>query len=50
MRTLVERGVLAEGEQLRSDKVGKPRTPVRLRPEIAHAAGALVDPSRPTGA
>lgn len=48
LRTLIERGLLAEGEQLRSEKVGKPRTPVRLRPEAAHAAGVLVDPERLT--
>jgi predicted NBD/HSP70 family sugar kinase len=48
LRGLIERGLLAEGDQLRSDKVGKPRTPVRLRPEAAHAAGVLVDPERMT--
>jgi len=44
LRVLLERGLLAEGEQQRTERLGKPRTPVRLRPEAAHAAGILVDP------
>lgn len=44
LRVLLERGLLAEGEQERAERLGKPRTPVRLRPEAAHAAGVLVDP------
>lgn len=44
LRNLLERGMLAEGEQERLERVGKPRTPVRLRAEAAHAAGVLVDP------
>lgn len=44
LRVLLERGLLAEGESLRSERVGKPRTPVRLRAEAAHAVGVLVDP------
>lgn len=48
LRSLLDRGMLAEGEQLRSEKVGKPATPVSLRPQAAHAAGVLVDPERLT--
>jgi predicted NBD/HSP70 family sugar kinase len=44
LRVLLERGLLAEGEQERAERLGKPRTPVRLRAEAAHAVGALVDP------
>ncbi|HEY1177417.1 MAG TPA: ROK family transcriptional regulator [Phytomonospora sp.] len=44
LRVLLERGLLAEGAQERAVRLGKPRTPVRLRPEAAHAAGVLVDP------
>ncbi|THV29663.1 ROK family transcriptional regulator [Glycomyces paridis] len=44
LRVLLERGLLAEGAQERAERLGKPRTPVRLRPEAAHAAGVLVDP------
>lgn len=44
LRNLLERGLLSEGEQERLERVGKPRTPVRLRAEAAHAAGVLVDP------
>jgi len=44
LRVLLERGLLAEGEQERTERLGKPRTPVRLRAEAAHAAGVLVDP------
>jgi len=44
LRVLLERQLLAEGEQTRSERLGKPRTPVRLRPEAAHAVGILVDP------
>ncbi|MCU1528516.1 MAG: hypothetical protein JWP75_2279 [Frondihabitans sp.] len=44
LRVLLERGLLAEGAQERTNKLGKPRTPVRLRAEAAHAIGVLVDP------
>ncbi len=44
LRVLLERGLLAEGAQERTERLGKPRTPVRLRAEAAHAAGVLVDP------
>lgn len=44
LRVLLERGLLAEGAQERAERLGKPRTPVRLRAEAAHAAGVLVDP------
>lgn len=44
LRLLLERGLVAEGTQERTERLGKPRTPVRLRPEAAHAAGVLVDP------
>ena len=44
LRVLLERGLLAEGAAERTERLGKPRTPVRLRAEAAHAAGVLVDP------
>ncbi|MFE6969967.1 ROK family protein [Isoptericola sp. NPDC057653] len=44
LRGLLERGLLAEGAAERTERLGKPRTPVRLRAEAAHAAGVLVDP------
>lgn len=44
LRVLLERGLLAEGAQERTERLGKPRTPVRLRAEAAHAVGVLVDP------
>lgn len=44
LRALLERGLLAEEAQERAERLGKPRTPVRLRAEAAHAAGVLVDP------
>ena len=44
LRLLLERGLLTEGTQERAERLGKPRTPVRIRPEAAHAAGVLVDP------
>jgi predicted NBD/HSP70 family sugar kinase len=44
LRVLLERGLLAEGQQERTERLGKPRTPVRLRAEAAHAIGVLVDP------
>ncbi len=45
LRLLLDRGLVVEGEQVRTEQVGKPRTTVRLRPEAAHAAGVLVDPT-----
>jgi predicted NBD/HSP70 family sugar kinase len=45
LRVLLERGLLAEGAQERTERLGKPRTPVRLRAEAAHAIGVLVDPA-----
>ncbi|WP_188897657.1 ROK family transcriptional regulator [Microlunatus endophyticus] len=44
LRTLLDRGLVAEAEQERAERLGKPRTPVRLRAEAAYAAGVLVDP------
>ena len=44
LRVLLERGLLAEGEQERTERLGKPRTPVRLRADAAHAIGVLLDP------
>lgn len=44
LRVLLERGLLAEGAQERTERLGKPRIPVRLRAEAAYAAGVLVDP------
>jgi len=44
LRVLLERGLLVEGAQERTERLGKPRTPVRLRAEAAHAVGILVDP------
>lgn len=44
LRVLLERGLLAEGATERAERMGKPRTPVRLRAEAAHAVGVLVDP------
>lgn len=44
LRTLLDRGLLAEGETERSARLGKPRTPVHLRAEAGHAVGVLVDP------
>lgn len=45
LRVLLERGLLAEGAQERAGRLGKPRTPVRLRAEAAHAVGVLLDPN-----
>ncbi|MHA7984412.1 ROK family transcriptional regulator [Rathayibacter sp. CAU 1779] len=45
LRVLLDRGLVVEGEQVRTEQVGKPRTTVRLRAEAAHAAGVLVDPT-----
>lgn len=44
LRILLERGLLVENASERAERLGKPRTPVRLRAEAAHAVGALVDP------
>nr|WP_208382458.1 ROK family protein [Microbacterium ulmi] len=44
LRLLLERGLLAEGASERTERLGKPRTPVRLRPEAGHAVGVVVDP------
>ncbi|NNC13698.1 ROK family protein [Planctomonas sp. JC2975] len=45
LRVLLDRGLVVEGEQVRTEQVGKPRTTVRLRAEAAHAAGVLADPT-----
>lgn len=44
LRVLLERGLLVEGAAERAERLGKPRTPVRLRAAAGHAAGVLVDP------
>jgi len=45
LRLLIERGLVVEGEQVRTEQVGKPRTTIKLRAEAAHAVGVLVDPT-----
>jgi predicted NBD/HSP70 family sugar kinase len=45
LRVLLDRGLVVEGDQVRTEQVGKPRTTVRLRAEAAHAVGVLVDPT-----
>ncbi|MEV6171765.1 ROK family protein [Streptomyces sp. NPDC051954] len=42
-RSLLARGILVEDAQLRATS-GKPRTPVRLRGDAAHAVGIHIDP------
>ena len=42
-RSLIQRGLLVEDRQ-RYATIGKPRTPVRLRDDAAHAIGIHVDP------
>ncbi|SDT27160.1 ROK family transcriptional regulator [Microlunatus soli] len=44
LRLLIQRGLVTEQGTERSNRLGKPRTPVRLRSTAAHAAGVLVDP------
>ncbi|MGN6126692.1 MAG: ROK family transcriptional regulator [Humibacter sp.] len=45
LRLLIDRGLVVEGEQVRTEQVGKPRTTIRLRAEAAYAVGVLVDPT-----
>ncbi|HWD82609.1 MAG TPA: ROK family transcriptional regulator [Kribbella sp.] len=44
LRILLQQGLLVEEAQERAERLGKPRTPVRLRSNAAHAVGIHVDP------
>ncbi len=46
LRSLLQRGLLVEEAQQRAERLGKPRTPVRLRSDAGHALGIGVDPER----
>jgi predicted NBD/HSP70 family sugar kinase len=44
LRVLLQQGLLVEEAQERAERLGKPRTPVRLRSNAAHAVGIHIDP------
>ncbi|WP_328994369.1 ROK family transcriptional regulator [Kribbella sp. NBC_01245] len=44
LRILLQQGLLVEEAQERAERLGKPRTPVRLRSNAAHAVGIHIDP------
>ncbi|TDO44362.1 putative NBD/HSP70 family sugar kinase [Kribbella sp. VKM Ac-2527] len=44
LRILLQQGLLVEEAQERAERLGKPRTPVRLRSKAAHAVGIHIDP------
>ncbi|GAB3923514.1 ROK family transcriptional regulator [Kribbella albertanoniae] len=44
LRILLQQGLLVEEAQERAERLGKPRTPVRLRSNAAHAVGIHLDP------
>ena len=44
LRLLLQQGLLVEEAQERAERLGKPRTPVRLRSKAAHAVGIHIDP------
>ncbi|NEA32567.1 ROK family transcriptional regulator [Streptomyces sp. SID13031] len=44
LRVLLQQGLLVEEKQERAERLGKPRTPVRLRSNAAHAVGIHIDP------
>ena len=44
LRLLLERGLMIEEGPQRAERLGKPRTPIRMRAEAGHAVGILVDP------
>lgn len=44
LRILLQQGLLVEEKQERAERLGKPRTPVRLRSNAAHAVGIHIDP------
>lgn len=44
LRILLQQGLLVEEAQERAERLGKPRTPVRLRSDAFHAAGIHIDP------
>ncbi|MFC6157471.1 ROK family transcriptional regulator [Kribbella jiaozuonensis] len=44
LRILLQQGLLVEEAQERAERLGKPRTPVRMRSNAAHAVGIHIDP------
>ncbi|HEY0690653.1 MAG TPA: helix-turn-helix domain-containing protein, partial [Kribbella sp.] len=44
LRILLQQGLLVEEAQERAERLGKPRTPVRLRSNAGHAVGIHIDP------
>lgn len=45
LRILLQQGLLVEEAQERAERLGKPRTPVRMRSNAAHAVGIHIDRS-----